>query len=108
MPLKFTPMASSSIAEGFAYFDDSLAMGGSLDHELIEYTRAVVASSDVYRIRECLVGLILASHDCEKQEFRRIGFFNTRDPNRGQYADPYNLQPKTCPSVQGREAITIT
>jgi hypothetical protein len=57
MSLKFTPMASSSIAGGFAYFDDSLAMGDSLDHELIEYTRAVVASSDVYRIYECLVGL---------------------------------------------------
>jgi hypothetical protein len=38
MPLKFTPMASSSMAEGSAYFDDSLAMGGSLDHELIEYS----------------------------------------------------------------------
>lgn len=65
MSLKFTPMASSFIAEGFAYFNDSLVIDGSLDHELIEYTRAVVASSDVYRIHECLVGLILASHDCE-------------------------------------------
>ena len=82
MPLKFTPMASSSIARG-SLISTTLAMGGSLDHELIEYTRAVVASSDVYGIRECLVGLILASHDCEKQEFRRIGFFNTRDLNRG-------------------------
>ena len=42
MSLKSTPMASSFIAEGFAYFNDSLAMGGSLDHERIDYTRAVV------------------------------------------------------------------
>ena len=84
MSLKFTSMASSSIAEGFAYFDDSLAMGDSLDHELIEYTRAVVASSDVYRIHECLVGLILASRDCESKS-------STRDQNRGQYTDSYNL-----------------
>ena len=91
MSLKFTPMANSSIAEGFAYFDDSLTMSGSLDHKLIVYTRAAVASSDVYRIYECLVGLILASHDCEKRGFRRVGFSNTRDQNRGQYADSYNL-----------------
>jgi len=81
-------MANSSIAEGFAYFDDFLAVGGSLDHELIEYLARLSRQA---RVHEYLVGLILASHDCEKQEFRRIGFFNRRDPNRGQYADPYNL-----------------
>jgi len=76
MSLKFT-LWLIPLAEGFAYFDDSLAVGGSLDHELREYTRTVVASSDVYRI-----------HEFGGSYSSITRFFNRRDPNRGRTLIP--------------------